>query len=217
MSSNPLCHLLTLPLELREQIYTATLTCTDTHAFCVWNGLLLSLVDGHLYKLFTHKPWNSGTSLQCGTAGLPLLRTSRQIHSEASRIFHETLSLQLHVDGRYRSPTEIRGLSLGAVEDVGFLRGVREWDITVRLRNVEDAERLVAQLDSLRGIVEGRRVGVEWKSVSVQISRYADEEDEEGGRKVLGAVRGLTGVEELVEGGERYRELTRVYCWERGR
>ncbi|EME85158.1 uncharacterized protein MYCFIDRAFT_174004 [Pseudocercospora fijiensis CIRAD86] len=219
---NPNPNLLSLPLELREQIYTHAFTCTDPHAYCIWHGLLLTLVDGKIYKPFTHRPHNLGKNLKkCGSSALPLLRTSKKLHSEASKIFHENLEVRIHIDGRYRSPTEIKGLELGRVEDVGFLRGVRIWDVTVRLENFEDVERLVEQINSIQAIilVESGRRGrvVEWRKISVQISRYADEEDAGGGRRVIEAVKGLTGVQALEEirdhGAEGGEVSLLSFCW----
>ncbi|SMQ54231.1 unnamed protein product [Zymoseptoria tritici ST99CH_3D7] len=191
-----------LPAELRELVYINAFTCSEEHAYCLWkDGIFLTLVDGRIYKPASHKSHNLGQSTKCGACALGLLRTSKAIYDEALPVFHHAVELRLHVDGRYRSPWE--GVELGAVGEMGVLRNARVWEITVRLSRFEDADRLVAQLNSLREIVEGNRA-VEWRSISVQISRYL--EDPELGDGILRAVRTMTGIESIDEIKDPWRE-----------
>jgi hypothetical protein len=199
-----------LPAELREQIYSNAFTCDEEHAYCLWkDGILLTLVDGRIYKPSSHTSHNLGRSTKCGACALGLLRTSKAIYNEALPVFHHAVELRLHVDGRYRSPWE--GIELGHVSDMGVLRNARVWEMTVRLSRLEDEERLVAQLDSLKEIVRDNR-RVEWRSISVQISRYS--EAPEIGDGVLKAVRAMTGIEGIDEINDPWREGTTVFDYQ---
>ncbi|GIZ37450.1 hypothetical protein CKM354_000089600 [Cercospora kikuchii] len=201
-----------LPAELREQIYINCLACTEQHAYCYWkDGVLITLVDGRIYKICTHTPHNLGVSLKCGAQALTLLRTCKAINNEASPIFHNSLELRLHIDGRYKSPTEIKGRDLGPVEDLKFMRLARVWDITVRLSTVEDLERLIAQIEDLRDLLKENKK-IFWRSISVQISRYS--ECPEPGNEVLKAVSAMTGVKELEEIPDPWREGTTVFDYQ---
>lgn len=198
-----------LPLELREQIYAETFACHEQHAYCIWkDGIMLTLVDGRIYRFQTHRSHNLGRSTRCGSCGLGLLRTCHYIYQEALPIFHHTVGVKLHIDGRYRSPWE--GQDLGAVEDLTLLRNARVWDVTVRLSRAEDYERLIVQLKMLSTLVAAERV--EWRSISVQISRHSDAP--EVGAGVLEAVRSLTGVQEIEEIKDPWREGTTVFDYQ---
>ncbi|KAF2210632.1 hypothetical protein CERZMDRAFT_99246 [Cercospora zeae-maydis SCOH1-5] len=201
-----------LPAELREQIYIHCLACTEQHAYCYWrDGVLITLVDGRIYKICTHTPHNLGLSLKCGAQALTLLRTCKAISNEALPVFHNSLELRLHIDGRYKSPTEIKGRDLGPVEDLEFMRFARVWDITVRLSTVEDLERLIAQIEDLRDLLRENKQ-IFWRSISVQISKHSD--NPEAGRKVLAAVSAMTGVQELEEIPDPWREGTTVFNYQ---
>lgn len=198
-----------LPPELREAIYTHTFACHEHHAYCIWkNGILLTLVDGNIYRPSTHTSHNPGRSTKCGSCALGLLRTCQTVHHEALPVFHRAVDVKLHVDGRYRSPWE--GQDLGAVRDFALLRNARVWDVTVRLSRAEDYERLIVQLKLLRGLVVAERV--EWRSISVQISRHS--EAPEIGNVVLDAVRLLTGIQEIEEIKDPWREGTTVFDYQ---
>lgn len=168
---------------------------------------MLTLVDGKIYKPSTHRAHNLGSSTKCGSCALGLLRTCHDIHHEALPVFHHAVDVKLHVDGRYRSPWE--GQELGTVEDLTLLQNARVWDVTVRLSRAEDYDRLIVQLEVLRGLVVAERV--EWRSISVQISRYS--EAPEIGNGVLEAVRLLTGIE-VEEIKDPWREGTTVFDYQ---
>lgn len=198
-----------LPVELREQIYSHTFACHEQHAYCIWkDGILLTLVDNRIYKPSTHTSHNLGRSTRCGSCALGLLRTCQSIYHEALPIFHHTVDVKLHIDGRYRSPWE--GQDLGSVEDLTLLRNARVWDVTVRLSRAEDYERLIVQLKMLSTLVVAERV--EWRSISVQISRHS--EAPEIGNGVLEAVRTLTGIQEIEEIKDPWREGTTVFDYQ---
>lgn len=201
-----------LPAELRELIYLHSFSCNEDHAYCVWtNGLLLTLVDGRIYKPFSHTRYNPGRSKKCGARSLALLRTCSTVYHEALPVFHSNVELRLHVDGRYRSPIEIKGSDLGPVTEFQFLRNAKLWDITIRLSTVEDLERLIAQLQSLRTILVHNKK-VEWRSISVQLSwlsQYLDEGDQ-----ILNLVRTMTGIHDLDEIKDPWREGTTVFDYQ---
>ncbi|KAI5360912.1 hypothetical protein Slin15195_G088260 [Septoria linicola] len=201
-----------LPAELREQIYFHAFACTEQHAYCYWkDGVLITLVDGRIYKIFTHTPYNLGKSLRCGATALTLLRTCSSIYHEALPVFHNVLELRLHIDGRYKSSTEIKGQDLGPIEHLKFIRFARVWDITVRLSTLEDLDRLIAQIDGLKELLKDNKQ-IEWRSISVQLSRY--NEHPEAGQKVLDAVRAMTGVQQLDEIQDPWREGTTVFDYQ---
>ena len=211
MASGPSL-LFQLPAELREQIYFQALACTEQHAYCYWkDGVMLTLVDGRVYKIFTHTPYNVGRSLKCGAQALTLLRTCKAINHEALPVFHNALELRLHIDGRYKSPIEIKGQDLGPMEDLKFMRYARVWDITIRLSTLDDLERLVAQIEELRTLLVDNKQ-IQWRSISVQLSRYS--EYPEAGQKVLDAVRAMTGVQQLEEIQDPWREGTTVFDYQ---
>lgn len=101
---------------------------------------------------------------------------------------------------------------MGSVLNLSFLRNARIWDVTVRLSTSEDVNRLLEQLEALGGVVEGNKFRIEWRSLSVQVSRH--NEAPEHGRRVLEALQSMTGIEQLDEIQDPWREMTTVWDYQ---